>query len=69
MADIADLIARRAALVVARASATRAVQFGEDRVEYKSDKEMDSLIRFLDGEIARHGRRSNITYFQTSKGY
>jgi hypothetical protein len=69
MTDIAELQARRAALVAARSSSTRAVQFGEDRVEYKSDKEMDAAIRFFDGEIARQGRRSNIFYFNTSKGF
>lgn len=70
MTDLpATLVEKRAALVAARASGVRSVRFGEDEVTYKSDTEMAAAIRFLDGEIASHGRRPKVFTFSTSKGF
>ncbi|MFC3631854.1 phage head-tail joining protein [Paracoccus angustae] len=57
-------------LIEARAKGVRAVQFGEDRVEYRSDSEMAAAIAAIDAEIAQlNGRGSRRTFYPaTSKG-
>lgn len=46
-----ELITLRDALIRARAKGVRAVQMGEERVEYRSDAEMASAIADLDSRI------------------
>ncbi|MGV8832543.1 MAG: phage head-tail joining protein [Devosia sp.] len=73
MVDIQELIDRRAALVAARTTGALRTTFrsgGTERtIEFKSDQQMAASIRFLDGEIARHGRAPINTFLPTfSKG-
>lgn len=64
------LLSLRDGLIEARANGVRAVQFGEDRVEYRSDSEMAAALAAVDAEIARlTGRTSRRTFYPaTSKG-
>lgn len=57
-------------LIEARAKGVRAVQFGEDRVEYRSDSEMAAALAAVDAELAKiAGRGSRRTFYpSTSKG-
>ena len=67
---LAQLQARRDALVMARTSGVRRVrdQNGEE-VEYRSDSEMARALAHLDSEIAKlSGRPPSSFHFTTSKG-
>lgn len=53
MATLAELEGWRSALMEARYSGTRTVQYGESRVEYKTDAEMQAALSDLERKIAQ----------------
>lgn len=57
-------------LIEARAKGVRAVAFGEDRIEYRSDGELAAALASVEAEIAKlEGRASRRTFYPlTSKG-
>ena len=66
-----DWQARRAALVAARTTGTRSVQFPDGtRVEYSTDAEIAAALAFVDREMtaAQGVARPSRFYFNTSKG-
>ena len=71
MATIQEWQARREALVAARTTGTRSVQFPDGtRVEYSTDSELAAAIAFVDREVtaAQGTTRPSRFYFSTSKG-
>ena len=60
----------RDGLVEARAKGIRAVGFGDDRIEYRSDGELAAALASVDAEIAKLEQRgSRRTFYPlTSKG-
>lgn len=60
----------RDGLVEARAKGIRAVGFGDDRIEYRSDGELAAALASVDVEIAKlEQRASRRTFYPlTSKG-
>lgn len=70
MAPLEELLSQRTELTKHRNSGQRAVQFGERRVEFKSDAEMQAAIAALDRDIAALQGRPAITTVRitSSKG-
>ena len=60
----------RDGLIEARTNGAKVVQFGEDRVEYRSDGELAAALAAVDAELAKlTGRGSRrIFYPATSQG-
>ena len=54
MADLVDLDARLANLRALRAKGVRIVEYGEQRVEYRSDAELAAAIATHDGDEDAH---------------
>lgn len=67
---LARLLLLRDGLIEARANGVRTVQFGDDRVEYRSDGELAAALAAVDAEIAKlTGRGLRRTFYPTtSKG-
>lgn len=70
MADVAQLRAWRDELERARYAGERAVQYGDKRVEYRSDTEMRSALADLNRQIdaASGTPRVSMIRFSSSKG-
>ncbi len=69
MATTEELTARLEALRERRASGTRAVQSGDDRVEYRTDEELAAAIADLERQLAAASpQRIHTVMFSTSKG-
>lgn len=68
--NLGELLIALDELKAARAAGVSAVGFGEDRIEYKSDREMATAIASIEADIARltRGNRSRTFYPRTSKG-
>ena len=65
MATVEELTARLEALRTQRASGTRAVEYGDRRVEFQSDAAIADLERQI---AAVTGQRVHTVMFATSKG-
>lgn len=70
MATLADLTARREALLQIRAAGTREIDYGDKRIVYRSDDEIAAAIRDLDLQIsqATASNRVSSVYITSSKG-
>lgn len=69
MADLVDLDARLANLRALRAKGVRIVEYGEQRVEYRSDAELAAAIADLERQIAAtSGNPVRMVRFASSKG-
>lgn len=68
--EVAELERLRDALVRARATGVRAVEYDGRKTEYRSDAEMAAAIADLDRRVAggAGGRRPGVVAFSTSKG-
>lgn len=67
--DTDELIAMRDALIRARASGTRSVEFEGKRIGYGTDSEMAAALADLESRIARASRPpGGAVRFLTSKG-
>lgn len=68
--ELAELKAARDNLKRARAAGIRSVAFGEDRVEYASDREMAAVLAAIEADIARleGGPRSTFIRINATKG-
>ncbi|WP_338310528.1 phage head-tail joining protein [Bradyrhizobium ottawaense] len=71
MTDMSTLLAQLEALKAARRSGTRVVQYGDSRVEYRSDAELMAAIASVQTEIAAEGgtSRPTVAVVRSSKGY
>lgn len=68
--ETAELVEMRDDLIRARAKGARAVQVGEERVEYRSDAEMAAAIADLEARIRRASApRPASVRFSSSKGF
>lgn len=70
MANIEELQAWRDALQQARFSGTRTVEYGDKKIEYRSDVEMRQALADLDRMIAAAGIRPSVSQirFSATKG-
>ncbi len=70
MPTVAELQARLDNLLAARAEGIRRVEFGDRRIEYRSDAEMIAAIGDLERQIARQcgAVPVRMVRFSTSKG-
>ncbi len=69
MTDLVDLDARLANLRALRAKGVRIVEYGEQRVEYRSDAELAAAIADLERQIsATSGNPVRMVRFASSKG-
>ena len=68
MADLAQLIAWRDALMAARYQGIRTVEYDGKRVTYASDGEMAAALADLSRQIAGATERISIVRIQSSKG-
>jgi len=68
MADLAQLIAWRDALMAARYQGIRTVEYDGKRVTYASDGEMAAALADLNRQIAGTTGRISIVRIQSSKG-
>jgi hypothetical protein len=69
MTTLADLEAQRAELVETRSTGVRSTSFGDDKAEYRSDREIAAAIAAIDREIAAlQGRRVTTFLPHFSKG-
>lgn len=67
--DSTELSTLRDELVRARAMGLRIVEYGDKRIEYRSDAEMASAISDLEARIARALKpRRSAVMFSSSKG-
>jgi len=70
MATLAELIARRDALLSVRAAGTREVEYDGKRIVYRSDAEIATAIADIERQISQAsgaGRISTV-YINSSKG-
>ena len=67
---LAELVAKRDALMAARLSGQRVVELDGARIEYKSDAEMLAALNAADAAIAQAAGVTRVTdiRFSTSKG-
>ena len=69
MADLAELVRWRDALMAARYQGVRTVEYDGKRVSYASDAEMANALADLERRIAEcGGRRVSVVRIQSSKG-
>lgn len=70
MPALDELLAHRGALVAARYSGLRRVEYDGRSTEYRSDAELKAALEALDEEIRQAGGGARITTvrFATSKG-
>ncbi|GAA0599168.1 phage head-tail joining protein [Caenispirillum bisanense] len=69
MTDLATLQAQRQKLAEARATGMRTVQYGDKKVEYRTDAELRAALDDLDRQIAQaSGKRVLRIRVASSKG-
>lgn len=69
MTDLATLQAQRQKLAEVRAHGMRTVQYGDKKVEYRTDAEMRAALADLDRQIAQaSGKRILQVRIASSKG-
>lgn len=69
MTDLADLETRLTALKALRSKGVKLVEYGDQRVEYRSDAELAAAIADLERQVAAAvGKPVRMVQFATSKG-